>query len=130
MTNRITPLRGVAGALGLAAVLAAAPALMAEEGQPKPTESQKSVLVSDEKLDQFVDAMTDVIAIRDEVSAELEATEDTAEAQQLQRDAQVRMIEAVENSGLTLEEYNQIAAMMGSDPELQEKINSKVQESS
>jgi hypothetical protein len=100
-----------------------------QQQQQQPNEPTTAEL-TDTKIDQFVEAMVEVQAIREEVSAELEATQDAEEAQEVQRDAQAKMIEAVENAGLTVHEYNRIAALMGQDPELRQRIDAKVAERS
>jgi hypothetical protein len=51
-------------------------------------------------------------------------------AQEVQQRAQQQMIDAVEEAGLSVEEYNQIATLMSTDPELQERISSKLEDRS
>ena len=130
MKHRITRTAAIAAAFGLAAGLAGAPALAYEQGgqYQQPGEPTEPVQVSEAKIDQFVDALTEISVIRETASAQLETTTDTAEAQQIQMRAQEEMIQAVENAGLSVEEYNQIAALMGSDPELQERVHTRLEE--
>jgi hypothetical protein len=132
MRHRLTRTAPIAAAFGLAAALAGAPALAYEEGgaYQQPSEPTQPVQVSEAKIDQFVDALTEISVIRETAAAELDTTTDTAEAQQIQMRAQEEMIQAVENAGLSVEEYNQIAALMGSDPELQQEIHSRLEERS
>jgi hypothetical protein len=134
MNQRITGMTAIAAALGLVTAMAAAPVLAQEDpyeerGAQPPAEGQAAE-VSEEKIDKFVDALSEIRVIQEEASAELEATSDTQEAQEVQQAAQQKMIEAVEAAGLSVEEYNQIAALMGSDPELQERIHSKLDQRS
>lgn len=128
MRNRNIRNAPLAAALGLAVAMAAAPGMVsAQEGYdqaPPPVE------LTETKINQFVDALQEISDIRHEVSAQMEAAGDMEEAQRLQQDAQAQMIEAVENAGLTVEEYNQIASTMGSDPEMQEEIRSRLEERS
>ena len=132
MRYRLTRTAPIAAAFGLAAALAGAPALAYEQGgtYQQPGEPTQPAQVSEAKIDQFVDALTEISVIRNTAAAELETTTDTAEAQQIQMRAQEEMIQAVESAGLSVEEYNQIAALMGSDPELQQQIHSRLEERS
>lgn len=134
MNHRINRTAAIAAAMGLAGAMAAAPALAQETQYQDPAqttpEPHQSIELTEEKIEQFVDAMTEVREIRDEAAAELERADDTQQAQQVQQDAQIRMIEAVENAGLSVEEYNQIAMMMSSDPELQQRVSSRLEERS
>jgi hypothetical protein len=150
MNHQVTRSTAWAAALGLATAMAAAPALaQQQEGYdapppPPPQEQQQdyqdfqrqqpqeheTVQVSEAKLDQFVDALNEVHTIRNEAAVQLEQATDTEEAQKLQQEAQQQMIEAVENAGLSVEEYNQIATLMGSDPDLQQRISAKLEERS
>lgn len=129
MNYRPTRIAAYAAALGLATALSAAPALAEDYGyDTPPPQEQQAVPVSEAKLDQFVTALNEVHSIRNEAAEELEATTDPQDAQQVQQKAQQQMIEAVEEAGLTIEEYNQIATMMSSDPELQERISARLEE--
>jgi hypothetical protein len=98
------------------------------EGQAQP--QQQAAMVDETKLDQFVDALSEVHAIRNEAAVELESTSTTEDAQEVQQRAQQQMIDAVEESGLSIEEYNRIATLMGSDPELQQRVSAKLEERS
>ncbi|NHA15430.1 DUF4168 domain-containing protein [Thioalkalivibrio sp. XN279] len=120
----------IAAAASLAAGLAAAPAV-AEEGYGTGQEqAAPRAEVSSAKLDQFVVALERVHSIGNQASAEMEQSRDMEEAQQIQQNAQGQMIEAVEEAGLTVDEYNRIAQLMNSDPEVQERINSRLEERS
>ena len=134
MNKRIIRTTTIAAALGMAAALAAAPALAQQEGYERSPQQQQQqgqpAEVSEAKLDKFVDALAEIRTIQQEVSVELEAASDTQEAQELQQQAQQKMIEAVQEAGLSVEEYNQIASLMNSDPEIQERIHSKLEQRS
>lgn len=78
--------------------------------------------ITDEQLEQFAEALDDIERINDEFVTQLEQAESQEQAQELQISAQSEMVEAVEDSGLTVEEYNAIAYRMQNDPEIQERI--------
>lgn len=131
MNHRATRTTALAAAFGLAAGMAAAPVMAQEYGQQQQQPPQaQAVQVDEAKINQFVDALAEISTIRQTVAAELESAEDMEEAQKVQQDAQQRMVEAVESAGLSVEEYNHIASLMGSDPELAERINSELEKRS
>jgi hypothetical protein len=132
MSNRVARTTAIATAMGLATTLAAAPTLAEDHGyhEPPPQQQQQPAVVDETKLDQFVEALSEVHAIRNEAAVELESTDNTEDAQAVQQRAQQQMIEAVEEAGLSIEEYNRIATLMGSDPELQQRVSAKLEERS
>jgi hypothetical protein len=78
--------------------------------------------LSDKKLNQFIGAYSDVQTIREDFSAKVQGVQDRSRVQALQQKAQSEMIEAVQEAGLSVPEYNQIAALMDSDPTLRQKV--------
>ncbi|MGM0561511.1 MAG: DUF4168 domain-containing protein [Pseudomonadota bacterium] len=82
---------------------------------------------SDEQLQNYVLAMQDVSAIGQEKEPEIANAESEDEAQQIWQEAQEEMASAVEDRGLTVEEYNEITQAAQSDPELASKLNSMVE---
>lgn len=78
--------------------------------------------VDDRTLDRFVTAFLDVRDIQAEFAERLGSVEDREQAQSLQSEAQDEMIAAVEDAGLSVQEYNQVATMMQEDPELRERV--------
>lgn len=79
---------------------------------------------SDEQLNQFVDAQTEVMEIRDEFVQRIESTEDRDEAMALEQEANELMVEAVEDTGLSVDVYSSIAQTASQDSELAERIRS------
>jgi predicted ATPase with chaperone activity len=144
MTHRLTRGAALAAAFGLAAAMAAAPALaqdddtdrQAQPGQQQQQQMQKqpsqpqNTEVSDEQLEQFVDALAEISIIRQTAAVELESAVDMEQAERVHREAQEQMIEAVENAGLSVDEYNRIATLMGTDADLSQRVHSKLQERS
>lgn len=104
---------------GLTLVVAAAlsPA-MAEDG---------AASVDDAQLEQFATALTDVRDLGNEYSEQIASAESQEEAQELQQEAQVEMVAAVEDTGMTVQEYNQIAEQMSQNPELMERVQAMLQ---
>ncbi|KPP82269.1 MAG: hypothetical protein HLUCCA04_05915 [Oceanicaulis sp. HLUCCA04] len=108
---------------------AAAPAALAQEGgaamqQPAPAESAS---VTDEQISSFITAAQGVNMIAQTYQPQLEAAEDEEAAMAIQQEAESQMLSAVEQSGLSVEEYNAIAAGLQSDPELAERVNAQAE---
>ncbi|MCC5878386.1 MAG: DUF4168 domain-containing protein [Idiomarina sp.] len=110
----------------IAAAMFSMPALAQDQNEQAYAQQQMEEManqpISEEQLEQFADALDEIERINDEFVAELEQAESQEEAQELQIAAQSEMVEAVENSGLSVEEYNAIAYRMQNDPEIQERI--------
>lgn len=77
---------------------------------------------SSEELERFAEAHSAVMAIRDEYTQRLQEAEDRDQAMELQEEANERMVEAVTDTGLSVEEYGEIARAASGDTELAERI--------
>lgn len=110
-------LKALLASLTLVAAAAFTPA-MAEDG---------SATVDDAQLEQFAAALTDVRDLGNEYSEQIASAESQQDAQALQQEAQVEMVAAVEETGMTVEEYNQIAQQMSQNPELMERVQAMLQ---
>ncbi|UEX78967.1 DUF4168 domain-containing protein [Sediminicurvatus halobius] len=77
---------------------------------------------SEETLQQFVEAHSGVLAIRDEYTQRLQEADDREQAMALQEEANERMVNAVTDTGLSVEEYGEIARAASGDTELSERI--------
>jgi uncharacterized protein DUF4168 len=78
------------------------------------------------QIDRFADAYIAVEAIQSNAAQKLRTTEDPQKAFEVKADAEGEIIEAVERSGLKLDEFNEIAEMMAADRELRLKIADRV----
>lgn len=77
--------------------------------------------VSDTELQSFAKAYVKVEEIEEVQKAFLRHVQDPAQVQQLQQEATVKMVNAVEQQGLTPESYNQILTTVSSDEALAQK---------
>jgi hypothetical protein len=84
--------------------------------------------LEDAKIDQFADAYLAIERIHVQTASELKQTQDADAANKVKAQAETRIIEAVERSGLRLDEFNQIADLMTMDADLRQKIATRVQE--
>ncbi|MBA1276412.1 MULTISPECIES: DUF4168 domain-containing protein [Pseudomonadaceae] len=83
--------------------------------------------ISDQKLEKFADSLGEIMEIREDFTAKLEKTGDPAEAQQLQQEANEKMMSSVEDNDLSIEEYNAINQAVQSDPQLRDRVIAMVQ---
>jgi len=123
----------VATGTALALVFAGATAFgqgYEEPNQPSPPEPQapSGGEVDEQSLQGFADAYAAVQDIRRELTQELSSAQDESQAREIQQQAQERMVRAVQDAGLTPQEYNQIAQQMNSDQELRERVQEALSE--
>ncbi|MCP1726356.1 uncharacterized protein YqfA (UPF0365 family) [Natronospira proteinivora] len=117
--------------LALTALLAS-PLALAQQGQqqqaqPMPQE-QEAPEVSDEQIASFVDAYVAVNDVREEYTARLQEAEDQEEAQALQMEANDAMTAAIEDSGLSVEEYQNVAMAVSADSDVREQVTQMLEE--
>lgn len=121
----MTNLKTLTAAICFATFGFATTAAVAQEGapaqQPSATQEQPAAQISDADLEKFVEAETKVSEIRDEFTQKLNDAEDQDQAQELQLEAQEKMMEAVSDVGIEVPVYNEIATRIQSDPELQQR---------
>ncbi|MBD3620028.1 MAG: DUF4168 domain-containing protein [Chromatiales bacterium] len=120
----------IAAAFGTALVFApwAAMAEPGSQSQPPAGMQQGAAAdVDDATLDKFVVAYADIQALQQEFATELEQVESQEEAAALQQETQQKMVEAVQDSGLSVPEYNTVVQALDQDPALREKVESKIE---
>jgi transcription initiation factor IIF auxiliary subunit len=117
----------------LAAVLMAAGAAQVSAQQAnqapatQPAPAMQAADISDKKLEKFADSLGEIMEIREDFTAKLEKTGDPAEAQQLQQQANKKMMNTVEDNELSIEEYNAINQAVQNDPQLRDRVIAMVQ---
>jgi hypothetical protein len=112
-------------ALAIAAFALAAPAPAAAQAateQPLPPQD-----LSQSQLESFAAAATRVGEITEQLQVEAQGVESEEELAQLQEQAHLEMINAVENEGLTVEEYNMIFQVAQVDPEVNAMVMQMLQ---
>ena len=108
-------------AFTLAAPLPAAAQM--EGGQP-PVAAED---LSNAQLESFAAAAAQVSEITEQLQMQAQGVEDEAELMELQEQANVQMVAAVEEQGLTVEEYNMIFQVAQVDPTLNERLMEMMQ---
>lgn len=78
--------------------------------------------INEETIEKFAGAFSEILVIQETFTEKLEAAESNEDAQALQQEAQQEMVEAVQDNGLSVAEYNEVVAMMEQDPQLRERV--------
>jgi hypothetical protein len=119
--------------LGIAAAtLLAAPQAMAQAQPQQPPQAQQPATpdFSEQQIDAFVDAATEVQRVQTELDAKAQEAQNPEEVAELQQEAQLEASQAVEDSGLTVDEYAAIAQAANQDPNLYAMIVDRMQQRS
>jgi hypothetical protein len=74
------------------------------------------------QIEAFAAAVVEVQGVRQELQARLPAAGSAEEAARLEAEAMASMVEAVEDSGLSVDEYNRILHAAQADPALHARI--------
>jgi hypothetical protein len=82
--------------------------------------------VDDSAVSNFADAFLSVQEISEDLTEKLSNAPSAEAAQSLQREAQDEMAKKVEETGITVEQYNEIAIGMRRDPKLAERVKTAV----
>lgn len=82
---------------------------------------------SDEQLQQFADASQEIAVISQEYTERLQAAEDESSQQEVRMEANDRMVEVVEDSGLDVDTFNAIGQAIQQDPEMMQRVQEMAQ---
>lgn len=96
--------------------------------QPAAPTVRSSSEVSDAEVESFVKAYIDAAAVEQEYASKLQTAQNQDEAAQLQQSAQAQVEQAVEQRGMTLEEFQAIGNSINADAELRARVEQKLQE--
>lgn len=99
--------------------------LEAPSNQPN---SAEQLGIGRQDLKTFAIATREVNQIDADYQPKVEAANTPQERQQIESEAEDKMVEAVEKKGLTVEQYNQIALLAEFDPGVAQQIQTYVQE--
>lgn len=103
------------------AIVLSSPVALADNAEPH-AQQQQAIEVTDSALKNFVAASQEIEQIRDEYTIKINGVENQEQAQHLQMEAQQKMVEKVENTGISVADYNQIAMQLRTDSELQQRF--------
>jgi hypothetical protein len=134
--NRPMFVKGTVGAALIAASLCAAMLTsVSAQAQSKPSPSPEAIAptpreaapLQEEKINQFADAYLAVEEVHSKTAAELKTAKDPAAANAVRENAEGHVIQAIERTGLRLQEFNQIVELCAVDPELRVVVASIVE---
>lgn len=127
----LTPNRALVSTLLSLALTAGAGQAMAQDGQAQSGQPWQTGTSSDfdgTQLDRFAKAREAVQEINETLTEQLGSVDNTAAAQSMQREAQQEMVGAVEQAGLSVQEYNDIAFAMQQDRSLAERVQQRLED--
>jgi hypothetical protein len=108
-------LAALVGLLSLPFALAHAQQAPAQQGSGQP------VKVSDKELRAFAKAYVEFHKIRERYEPAMSKAKDSAEKEKIQQEGNLKVKEAVEKQGFTVESYNRIFAAVNGNEELRKK---------
>jgi hypothetical protein len=76
----------------------------------------------DEQLQQFADASQEIAVISQDYTERLQEADDEEAQQEVRTEANDKMVEVVEDSGLDVDTFNAIGQAIQQDPELMERV--------
>ncbi|RUR26778.1 DUF4168 domain-containing protein [Vreelandella andesensis] len=121
--QRITALFSAALlATGLLAGTAHAQQTQDPAQDPMATQQAPAQDFSDQQLQQFADAAQEIAVLSQEYTQRLQETEDETAQQEVRAEANDRMIEVVEDSGLDVDTFNAIGQSIQQDPEMMQRV--------
>ncbi|TVM06251.1 DUF4168 domain-containing protein [Vreelandella aquamarina] len=109
-------------ATGLMATAAHAQQTQDPAQDPMATQEAPAQDFSDEQLEQFADASQEIAVISQDYTQRLQEAEDEQSQQEVRAEANDKMIEVVEDSGLDVETFNAIGQAIQQDPEMMQRV--------
>lgn len=97
------------------------------EGQPMMQQPGTAIQFSDAELQKVATAYLEIHEIRMELQETLAGVSDPESAQRMQEQAGAAMVQAVQDSGLDVDTYNQVMQEVQVNTELQEELASKLE---
>ncbi|NBC48430.1 MAG: DUF4168 domain-containing protein [Gammaproteobacteria bacterium] len=84
--------------------------------------------VDDNTVSRFADAFLAVQEISDDLTEKMAEAENAESAQSMQSEARQDMAQAVEDNGISVKQYNDIASGMQRNPQLAERVQAAIEE--
>ena len=84
--------------------------------------------LSEEKVETFARAFLQVMNIQQEFDAKMQSASSPSEVESLQLEGQKRAEQAVTEQGMSVEEFKEIGQALGTDTELRQRVEAKIQE--
>ncbi len=84
--------------------------------------------IPSEKVNQFVHACLQVVALIERREGELQGAETESESRRIEQEIEAEAIAIIEQAGLTRQEYLQLLSLANVDPEFGERVAALLQE--
>lgn len=108
--------------------LAATPALAAQEQPAQGAQSQQqSKNFSDDQLQNFASASQEIAGISQDYTKQLQGAGDADAQQSIREEANQKMVQAVQDNDLEVEQFNQIGQAVQNDPQMMQKVQQMAQ---
>jgi DNA primase large subunit len=108
-------------AIGLLSAGGAFTAANAQDGYMSQQGQQQQMNVTDAQLQEFVEAQAAIDRIQSQFQERAASITSQEEMTNLQEQTNKQMVQAIEQTDLSVQEYNQIARLVQADPQTQEK---------
>lgn len=110
--------------LGASIAMSAASAtpMLQQQAQQDAAMQQQQVEMTDALLQKFLVAMNGVQQVSQKYGAQFQNAEDQETKREIQQKAQQEMLAAVNDAGLSPDEYNAVIQRVQQDPELQKRL--------
>ena len=95
-----------------------------QQGQSADQAQKSADDFSDSELKRFVNLQDEIGKIREEYVDKIESAESEDKARELQQEAQSAMVSAIEEAGMSVQDYNAIAVAYNSNPDVQKRVDS------
>jgi hypothetical protein len=116
-------------ATGLMATAAHAQQTQDPAQDPMATQQAPAQDFSDEQLEQFAGASQEIAVISQDYTQRLQEAEDEQSQQEVRAEANDKMIEVVEESGLDVETFNAIGQAIQQNPEMMQRVQEMASQS-
>lgn len=110
-----------AAAIGVLATGGFATDSNAQNNTAPPAAQQQQMNVNDAQLQEFAQAQAAIREVQTKYQGQAKAIETQEEMQTLQQKASQEMVQAIRSTDLTVQQYNQIANLVQSNPQIREK---------
>ncbi|GHC16579.1 hypothetical protein GCM10010082_04370 [Kushneria pakistanensis] len=109
--------------------LAATPALAAQEQPAQGAQSQQQTQnFSDDQLQNFASASQEIAGISQDYTQQLQGADGADAQQSIREEANQKMVQAVQDNNLEVEQFNQIGQAVQNDPQMMQKVQQMAQQ--
>ncbi|RKR06553.1 uncharacterized protein DUF4168 [Kushneria sinocarnis] len=116
----------------IAAGFASGPVMAASQSQGSAgqaqTQGQTQQNFSDQQLQNFASASQEIAGISQNYTQRLQNADGSEQQQNIRQEANDKMVQAVKDSGLKVDEFNQIGQAVQNNPQMMQKVQKMAQQ--